>query len=211
MPNGNLKYEMQDGETGGNRRIIDAANMIHVPLMSFDGIVGLSPIMQAAPALGLAAATEKFGSRLFTNYATPMRQTWELLWSVAIYRGCSFGFRTNKDSWKNENGVLIRTLEAIEVMELSLTAQPAYLKRLLSSEAVHTVCVSCWLVLWMTMTTMMSAIAIVTNALQVIASIAMILIAMTQIAIMVKLRTLYRSVEIEYSTSHRTATITYLP
>jgi Caudovirus prohead serine protease len=126
MPNGNLKYEMQDGETGGNRRIIDAANMIHVPLMSFDGIVGLSPIMQAAPALGLAAATEKFGSRLFTNYATPMRQTWELLWSVAIYRGCSFGFRTNKDSWKNENGVLIRTLEAIEVMELSLTAQPAY-------------------------------------------------------------------------------------
>jgi HK97 family phage portal protein len=71
LPGGDLAYETQDGETGGNRRIIDAANMLHVPLMSFDGIVGLSPIMQAARSLGLAAASEKFGSRLFANNATP--------------------------------------------------------------------------------------------------------------------------------------------
>jgi HK97 family phage portal protein len=71
MPNGDLAFETQDGMTSGNKRIIAAANMLHVPLMSFDGIVGLSPIMQAARALGLAAATEKFGSRLFANYATP--------------------------------------------------------------------------------------------------------------------------------------------
>jgi HK97 family phage portal protein len=71
MPDGSLKYETSDGETGGNRRIIDAANCLHVPLMSFDGIVGLSPIMQAARSLGLASAAEKFGSRLFANYATP--------------------------------------------------------------------------------------------------------------------------------------------
>jgi HK97 family phage portal protein len=71
MPDGSLKYETQDGETGGNRRIIDAANMLHVPLMSFDGIVGLSPIQQAARALGLAAASEKYGSRFFASNATP--------------------------------------------------------------------------------------------------------------------------------------------
>jgi hypothetical protein len=59
LPNGDLAYETQDGETGGNKRIIAAANCLHVPLMSFDGIVGLSPIMQAARALGLAAASEK--------------------------------------------------------------------------------------------------------------------------------------------------------
>jgi HK97 family phage portal protein len=98
MPNGDLKYETQDGEIGGNRRIIDAANCLHVPLMSLDGIVGLSPIMQAARSLGLAVAAEKFGSRLFANYATPniaitttqkikpedkvkMRQDWEALQS----------------------------------------------------------------------------------------------------------------------------------
>jgi HK97 family phage portal protein len=71
MPDGSLKYETQDGETGGNKRIIDAANMLHVPLMSFDGLVGLSPIQQAARSLGLAAASEKFGSRFFANNATP--------------------------------------------------------------------------------------------------------------------------------------------
>jgi HK97 family phage portal protein len=71
LPSGDLAFETQDGETGGNRRIIQAANMLHIPLMSWDGIVGLSPIMQAARALGLAAGTEKFGSRLFANYATP--------------------------------------------------------------------------------------------------------------------------------------------
>jgi HK97 family phage portal protein len=71
MPNGDLAFETQDGETGGNKRIIAAADCLHIPLMSFDGIVGLSPIMQAARALGLAAASEKFGSRLFANNATP--------------------------------------------------------------------------------------------------------------------------------------------
>jgi HK97 family phage portal protein len=45
--------------------------MLHFPLMSFDGLVGLSPIMQAARALGLLAASEKFGSRFFGNNATP--------------------------------------------------------------------------------------------------------------------------------------------
>ena len=98
LPSGDLAFETQDGETGGNRRIIPAANMLHIPLMSWDGIVGLSPIMQAARALGLATAAEKFGSRLFANYATPnvallakqkykpedkvkMRQGWEELQS----------------------------------------------------------------------------------------------------------------------------------
>jgi HK97 family phage portal protein len=71
LPNGDLAFETRDGETGSSKRIVAAQNMLHIPLMSFDGIVGLSPIMQAARALGLAAATEKFGSRLFANYATP--------------------------------------------------------------------------------------------------------------------------------------------
>jgi len=67
LPNRDLAFETQDGETVGNKRLIAAENCLHVPLMSFDGIVGLSPIMQAARALGLAAASEKFGSRFFAN------------------------------------------------------------------------------------------------------------------------------------------------
>jgi phage head maturation protease len=43
-------------------------------------------------------------------------------------QGCSFGFRTLKDSYANENGTLIRTLEAIQIFELSVTSSPAYLQ-----------------------------------------------------------------------------------
>lgn len=98
LPTGDIGYETQDGESGGGWRFIKAANCLHVPLMSFDGLVGLSPIQQAARSLGLAAAAEKFGSRLFANNATPqlalvtkqvvkpedkikMRQNWEELHS----------------------------------------------------------------------------------------------------------------------------------
>jgi HK97 family phage portal protein len=71
LPNGDLAYETSDGEAGTGKRIIASEDCIHVPLMSHDGIVGLSPIMQARRSLGLAAAAAKFGSRLFANNATP--------------------------------------------------------------------------------------------------------------------------------------------
>jgi HK97 family phage portal protein len=71
LPDGSLAYETRDGETGENRRIISANDCIHIPLTSWDGICGLSPIEQAARALGLAAASEKYGSRLFANSAVP--------------------------------------------------------------------------------------------------------------------------------------------
>jgi len=58
------------------------------------------------------------------------RQTYAADLAIAVERGdiqgCSFGFRTNQDSWSDDNGTLVRTLEAIDVMELSLTACPAY-------------------------------------------------------------------------------------
>jgi HK97 family phage portal protein len=96
LPNGDLAFETSDGETGSNRRIIPAADVIHIPLTSWNGLVGMSPIEQAARALGLAAGAEKFGSHLFANNATPqialvtkqvvkpedktkMRQDWESL------------------------------------------------------------------------------------------------------------------------------------
>jgi len=71
LPDGSLAYETRDGEAGEKARIIPAADCVHIPLSSWDGLVGLSPIEQAARAFGLAAATEKYGSRLFANNATP--------------------------------------------------------------------------------------------------------------------------------------------
>jgi HK97 family phage prohead protease len=41
-------------------------------------------------------------------------------------KGASFGFRTNKDAWRQDAGVMIRELLDIELAEISLTAFPAY-------------------------------------------------------------------------------------
>ena len=71
LPNGTLAYKTSDGMTGGQTRILAAKDVIHVPLTSWDGLVGMSPIMQAKQSLGLAAAAEKFGARLFANSAVP--------------------------------------------------------------------------------------------------------------------------------------------
>ena len=71
MPNGELAYETADGEIGGKRRVLTCNNILHVPLMSADGIVGMSPITMAARSLGLAAAATRYGARFFANNATP--------------------------------------------------------------------------------------------------------------------------------------------
>jgi len=71
LPGGALAYRTHDGMTNGQSRIIQAAEMLHIRLNSWDGVLGLSPVMMAKRALGLAVAAEKFGSRLFANGGTP--------------------------------------------------------------------------------------------------------------------------------------------
>lgn len=70
-PTGELSYRTTDGSENGAWRDIPAANMLHIPLFSYDGLKGLSPIMQCRQALGLARASEKFGARFFGNGSRP--------------------------------------------------------------------------------------------------------------------------------------------
>ena len=67
LPTGELAYETTDGQ----RRTLKAENVLHCPLTSFDGIVGLSPIQSCARTFGLDIAAEKFGARFFANFAMP--------------------------------------------------------------------------------------------------------------------------------------------
>ena len=67
LPNGDLAYETTDGQ----RRTLKAQDVLHIPLTSFDGLVGLSPIQSCARTFGLTLAAEKFGSRFFANFAMP--------------------------------------------------------------------------------------------------------------------------------------------
>lgn len=68
---GKLIYLTSDGMSDGKQRVIQPADMIHCPLYSWDGINGLSPIMQAKQSLGLAKAAEKFGAKFFGNGGQP--------------------------------------------------------------------------------------------------------------------------------------------
>ncbi|MEI6133242.1 MAG: phage portal protein, partial [Bacillota bacterium] len=46
-------------------------DVLHIPGLGFDGLVGYSPIAMAKNAVGMAIATEEFGSKFFANGANP--------------------------------------------------------------------------------------------------------------------------------------------
>lgn len=63
-----LIYEI----TGGtNTRTLQRNQVLHVPNLSFDGIVGLSPITYAASAIRLGLSYEEYGVKFYKNAATP--------------------------------------------------------------------------------------------------------------------------------------------
>ena len=47
------------------------SDVLHVPGLGFDGLVGYSPIAMAKNAIGLAIAAEEYGSKFYANGAAP--------------------------------------------------------------------------------------------------------------------------------------------
>lgn len=64
-----------DGRKGTNKvgRTVrlQPHDVLHIPGLRFDGLVGYSPIAMAKNAIGLAIATEEYGSKFFANGAAP--------------------------------------------------------------------------------------------------------------------------------------------
>ena len=64
-----------DGRKGTNKvgRTVrlQLHDVLHIPGLGFDGLVGYSPIAMAKNAIGLAIATEEYGSKFFANGAAP--------------------------------------------------------------------------------------------------------------------------------------------
>ena len=67
--NGELVYEYQD--TDGNVIPLNREEVLHIPGLGFDGIMGYSPIALMKTTLGLTLAAEEYGSKVFSNGATP--------------------------------------------------------------------------------------------------------------------------------------------
>ncbi|WP_462333736.1 phage portal protein [Varibaculum cambriense] len=70
-----LYYEYQTtwDEPAGEYKIIrlTPSDVLHIPGLGFDGLVGYSPIAMAKNAIGLAQATEDYGASFFANGAAP--------------------------------------------------------------------------------------------------------------------------------------------
>ena len=67
-------YQMQDSDahTGKSGNVtLKPSDVLHIPGLGFDGLVGYSPIAMAKNAIGLSIATEEYGARFFANGATP--------------------------------------------------------------------------------------------------------------------------------------------
>jgi HK97 family phage portal protein len=56
---------------GGEQVTLRASEILHIPGLGFDGLVGYSPIAMAKNAVGMALAVEEFGSKFFANGANP--------------------------------------------------------------------------------------------------------------------------------------------
>ncbi|MCH3972865.1 MAG: phage portal protein [Oscillospiraceae bacterium] len=74
--NGHLYYEYQmstsDAPTmkAGTVRLTPS-DVLHIPGLGFDGLVGYSPIAMAKNSIGMAMATEEYGATFFKNGANP--------------------------------------------------------------------------------------------------------------------------------------------
>ena len=75
--NGQLSYRYQryseePPTMEGNQVILLPEDVLHIPGMSFDGLVGLSPIAACRNAVGAGLSADEYSSRYYANGAAPM-------------------------------------------------------------------------------------------------------------------------------------------
>ena len=74
--NGQLYYTYQRSSDEapmmkGTTVVLQPSDVLHIPGLGFDGLMGYSPIAMAKNAIGLAIATEEYGAKFFANGAAP--------------------------------------------------------------------------------------------------------------------------------------------
>ena len=67
-PTGEIFYQYRK-DTG--TVTLSKMDVLHIPGLGFDGLIGQSPIAMAKNAIGMAIATEEYGAKFFSNGANP--------------------------------------------------------------------------------------------------------------------------------------------
>ena len=66
------RYSEEPPTMEGNQVILLPEDVLHIPGMSFDGLVGLSPIAACRNAVGAGLSADEYSSRYYANGAAPM-------------------------------------------------------------------------------------------------------------------------------------------
>lgn len=98
-------YTRETGEADPGKAgtfVLSAEEVLHIPGLGFDGMVGYSPLAMARNALGSALASDKYAAKFYANAATPsgviefpgvlkdakaFREKWEGSFSGAVNAG----------------------------------------------------------------------------------------------------------------------------
>jgi HK97 family phage portal protein len=119
--NGRLFYlyqrSVEDAPTLGKDSMVylTPSDVLHIPGLGFDGLVGYSPIAMAKNAVGLAMATEEYGAKFFANGAAPG--------GVLEHPGTIKDPQKVKDSW-NATYQGSRNSHRVAVLEEGMKYQP---------------------------------------------------------------------------------------
>lgn len=65
---GEIYYEYQ---TDKGQAILKSSDLLHIPSLGFDWLIGYSPIAMAKNSIGMAIACEEYGAKFFSNGARP--------------------------------------------------------------------------------------------------------------------------------------------
>lgn len=91
-----LRYENEPPAMDGNTVILMPEDVLHIPGLGFDGLVGYSPISMTKNAIDLALAAEEYGSKFFANGAAPA--------GVLEHPGVIKDVSKLRESWNNTFG-----------------------------------------------------------------------------------------------------------
>lgn len=99
--NGVLYYEYihstDEADTMKNSIVrLSSYDVLHIPGLGFDGLVGYSPIAMAKNAIGMAIACEEYGAKFFANGAAPS--------GVLEHPGVIKDPQRIRDSWQSTYG-----------------------------------------------------------------------------------------------------------
>ena len=98
---GQLYYKYQKSSEEGadmpnTSVVLMPEDVLHIPGLGFDGLVGYSPIAMAKNAIGLAIAAEEYGSKFYANGAAPS--------GVLEHPGVLKDPQKIRDSWMSQFG-----------------------------------------------------------------------------------------------------------